>query len=136
MAGIIVDIDGTLLSGAGGIDKTIAWVNEKSKNYTIYLVTGRPEEERAKTTRALRENGVRYNRLYMKTLGHGHGHENTIEHKKQRAEKLMESDKIVMAVDNDPDARAAYSSLGIPVKSPSSLPKTVSKVEGFWQGLF
>jgi len=63
MAGIIVDIDGTLLSGNNGIDKTIAWVNEKAKNYRIYLVTGRPEEDRAATTRALRENGVKYNRL-------------------------------------------------------------------------
>ena len=134
MAGIIVDIDGTLLSGNNGIDKTIAWVNEQSKRYKIYLVTGRPEEERAKTTRALRENGVKYNRLYMKNLPDGH--ENTVKFKKQKAEDLKKADNIVMAVDNDPDSRSAYSSLGISVKSPSSLPNVMETTKGFWQGIF
>lgn len=134
MAGIIVDIDGTLLSDNNGIDNTIAWVNEKSKSYTIYLVTGRPEEDRAKTTRALKSNGVKYNRLYMNNLGRGH--ENTIEHKRERAKALLKSDNIVMAIDNDPDARSTYSNLGIATKNPSSLPKTIAKIEGLWQGLF
>lgn len=134
MAGIIVDIDGTLLSGNNGIDKTIAWVNEKSKSYTIYLVTGRPEAERAKTTRALKSNGVKYNRLYMNDKYKDH--EYTMEHKRNKATELLKDDNIVLAVDNDPDARAVYSKLGIPTKNPSSLPKTVAKIEGLWQGLF
>lgn len=134
MAGIIVDIDGTLLSGNNGMDKTIAWVNDKAKRYKIYLVTGRPELERAKTTRALKANGVRYNRLYMKNLGDGH--DKTIEFKREKAKELMKADNIVMAVDNDPDARSTYSSLGISVKSPSSLPNLVEKNNNFWEGLF
>jgi len=134
MAGIIVDIDGTLLSGNNGIDKTIAWVNQQSKRYRIYLVTGRPEEERANTTRALKKNGVKYNRLYMKNLPDGH--ENTVKFKKQKAEDLKKADNIIMAVDNDPDSRAAYSSVGIPVKSPSSLPNLIEANKGFWQGIF
>jgi ribonucleotide monophosphatase NagD (HAD superfamily) len=134
MAGIIVDIDGTLLTGNNGIDKTIAWVNEKSKSYTIYLVTGRPEAERANTTRALKSNGVKYNRLYMNDKYKDH--EYTMEHKRNKATELLKDDNIVLAVDNDPDARAVYSKLGIPTKNPSSLPKTVAKIEGLWQGLF
>jgi ribonucleotide monophosphatase NagD (HAD superfamily) len=134
MAGIIVDIDGTLLTGNNGIDKTVAWVNEKSKSYTIYLVTGRPEAERAKTTRALKSNGVKYNRLYMNDKYKDH--EYTMEHKRNKATELLKNDNIVLAVDNDPDARAVYSKLGIPTKNPSSLPKTVAKIEGLWQGLF
>lgn len=134
MAGIIVDIDGTLLTGNNGIDKTVAWVNEKSKSYTIYLVTGRPEAERAKTTRALKSNGVKYNRLYMNDKYKDH--EYTMEHKRNKATELLKNDNIVLAVDNDPDARAVYSKLGIPTKNPSTLPKTVAKIEGLWQGLF
>lgn len=134
MAGIIVDIDGTLLTGSGGIDNTIAWVNEKSKTYTIYLVTGRPESDRASTTRALKANGVKYNRLYMNSLGHGH--EYTLQSKKERAQSLLKSDNITLAIDNDADARSVYSSLGISTKNPSSLPKSISKIEGLWQNLF
>jgi len=134
MAGIIVDIDGTLLSGNNGIDNTIAWVNEKSKTYDIYISTGRPESDRADTTRALKNAGVKYNRIYMNNLGHGHKF--TLESKRQHAESLLKSDNIVMAIDNDADARAVYSKLGISVKNPSSLPKSISKIEGFWEGIF
>jgi ribonucleotide monophosphatase NagD (HAD superfamily) len=134
MAGIIVDIDGTLLSGSNGIDNTIAWVNEQAKKYTIYLVTGRPDADRSKTTRALKSNGVKYNRLYMNDVYKDH--EYTMEHKKQKATELLKDDNIVLAVDNDPDARAVYSRLGISTKNPSSLPKTLSKTEGLWQDLF
>ena len=41
-----------------------------------------------------------------------------------------------MAIDNDADARAVYSKLGISTKNPSSLPKTIEKTQGFWEGLF
>jgi hydroxymethylpyrimidine pyrophosphatase-like HAD family hydrolase len=134
MAGIIVDIDGTLLSGNNGIDNTIVWVNEKSKKYKIYISTGRPESERSSTTKALRNAGVKFNRLYMNSLGDGHKF--TLESKKNHAEKLLKADNIVLAIDNDADARSVYSNLGIATKNPSSLPKTISKIEGFWEGLF
>jgi len=134
MAGIIVDIDGTLLSGNNGIDKTIAWVNEKSKTYKIYISTGRPESDRASTTKALKNAGVKFNRLYMNSLGHGHQY--TLESKRNHAQSLLKSDNITLAIDNDADAREVYSKLGIATKNPSSLPKTLSKIEGFWEGLF
>ena len=134
MAGIIVDIDGTLLSGNNGMDNTIAWVNEQSKKYDIYISTGRPESDRAGTTKALKAAGVKYNRLYMNSLGHGHKF--TLESKRQHAQALLKADNIAMAIDNDADARAVYSELGISTKNPSNLPKTISKVEGFWEGLF
>jgi ribonucleotide monophosphatase NagD (HAD superfamily) len=134
MTGIIVDIDGTLLIGDNGIDNTIAWVNEKSKSYTIYLVTGRPEVERAKTTRALKSNGVKYNRLYMNDKYKDH--EYTMAYKRNKATELLKDDNIILAIDNDSDARAVYSKLGISTKNPSSLPNTIAKIEGLWQGLF
>lgn len=134
MAGIIVDIDSTLLRDSDGIDKTIAWVNEQSKKYNIYIITGRPESERAKTTRDLKSNGIRYNRLYMNDVYRNHKY--TIEFKKRKAQELLKDDSIIMAIDNDADARSAYSSLGISTKSPSNLPDVLSKTKGFWQGIF
>lgn len=134
MAGIIVDIDGTLLWGNDGIDKTIAWVNEKERIYKIYISTGRPETERASTTKALRRAGVRFDKLYMNNLGIGHQY--TLKSKELHAKALMKIDDIILAVDNDPDARLVYSKLGIPTKNPSILPKTMAKIKGFWEGLF
>ena len=134
MAGIIVDIDGTLLSGNNGIDNTIAWVNEKSKSYKIYISTGRTESDRSSTTKALKNAGVKFNRLYMNSLGHGH--QFTLQSKENHAKDLLKSDNIVLAIDNDADARAVYSKLGISTKNPSNLPKSISKIEGFWEGLF
>lgn len=134
MAGIIVDIDGTLLFGNNGIDKTIAWVNQKSKSYNIYLCTGRLESDRADTIKQLRLNGVEFNSLYMNNLGVGHNL--TLQSKKNHAQELLRSDKIILAIDNDPDARQVYSNLGIATKNPLSLPENISKIEGFWEGLF
>jgi len=134
MAGIIVDIDGTLLRNGEGIDNTIAWVNKKSKNYRIYLVTGRPERSRAATTRSLRLNNVIYHSLYMNNLGLSN--DLVIKYKIQQALQLLKIDNIIMAVDNDQSARDAYSSVGIQAVDPLNLPKFISKNIGFWQDIF
>lgn len=117
MSGIIVDIDGTLLSGNNGIQATIDYVNSQAGRYDVFVVTGRPEIDRAKTTKALKANGVKFNRLYMKSTSSA----DSIAHKKDVATRLLSKQNIAFAIDNDAKARAAYKSLGIKVKSPSSL---------------
>ena len=134
MAGIIVDIDRTLLRGSEPIDKVVAWVNEKSKTHSIYVITGRPESRRAETTRALKNAGIRYNRLYMNDLGTSFPQ--IIAYKKNKAKDLLQDDNISMAIDNDVAARNAYSSLGIKSINPASLPDVSEKAKGLWQGLF
>lgn len=129
MATIICDIDGTLLFGSRGIKKTINFINEQAKTNRIVLVTGRPSSERDSTVSALRQAGVRYNSLKMHSGPETH--ESRIEFKKKTGQALKSQGRVTMAIDNDPDARRAYGSIGIPTKSPSSLPE-LSKTLYFW----
>lgn len=115
MSGIIVDIDGTLLSGNNGIQPTIDYVNKKANQYDIFVVTGRPESARANTTEALKSNGVKFKRLYMKSKSS----DDSIAHKKEVGESLQSKQTIILAIDNDTKARDAYRSLGIKVLAPS-----------------
>jgi ribonucleotide monophosphatase NagD (HAD superfamily) len=118
MSGIIVDIDGTLLAGNNGIKHTIDYVNGQAGRYDIFVVTGRPESDRKVTEKALKANGVKYNRLFMKATSSV----DSMEHKRDSAQKLMAKQRIVLAIDNDAKARGVYKSLGIKTESPSSLP--------------
>ena len=132
MAGIIVDIDGTLLDSDGPIQRVIDWVNDKSGRYTIYIVTGRPESRRAQTTRRLREVGVKYNRLYMNNSSS----RNSVDFKRKKGQDLSRSDNIVLAIENNASSRDAYRESGIRAVSPSDLPSSLSKTSGFWEGIF
>ena len=90
---ILVDIDGTLadvrhrlhhIKGAGRknwkaffaamdgdtpMDETIRWVRELEKDNHIVVLTGRPEEYRARTERWLRDHGVPFEKLVMRPQG-------------------------------------------------------------------
>lgn len=114
---IIVDIDGTLLNGSSGIRKTIDYVNAQSKTHDIYIVTGRSKSEEAATRKALADNGVRYDRLYLNPGPTSQ----TLLHKKIITEKLQTREHVVMAIDNNENMRKMYSSLGLEVKNPTNL---------------
>lgn len=112
---IIVDIDGTLLNGDRGIKKTIDYVNEKAKEYKIFIITGRLESERQKTVKALKDNNVSYDKLIMNPYSTAE----SIDYKKAAALKLkMMKYHLIYAIDNNEKARAAYSSLGIKAINP------------------
>lgn len=120
MATIIVDIDGTLLrSGVVPMRRTIDYINEQAKTHRIVVVTGRPDSDRSRTVAALRRAGVRYNALKM-APNTANTHEKRIEFKRTVGESLKS--EATLAIDNDADARRAYSSAGIPTKSPGALP--------------
>jgi hypothetical protein len=61
---------------------------------------------------------------------------NSTQFKRDKAEDLMRSDNIVLAVENNPTARQGYEDAGIRAVSPSNLPSSLSKSEGFWQDIF
>jgi hypothetical protein len=85
------------------------------------IVTGRPESERGKTTSALRSAGVRFNRLIMNNGSTADSNQ----YKKNTARKLLlQGGTVSLAIENNPDARAGYSSLGIKTMGPSSVPVT------------
>ena len=117
---IIVDIDGTLLNGERGIQKTIDYVNKKAKEYKIILITGRLEADRSKTVSELEKNNIKYDRLIMNPYSTAQ----SVSYKKEAALRLKNKPyHLVYAIDNNPNARRAYSSLGISVIDPKSLPK-------------
>ena len=90
---VLVDVDGTLadvrhrlhhIKGPGKknwkaffelmdrdtpIQETIDWVRELAENHTIWILTGRPDEYRARTVRWLRAQGVPFEKLLMRPRG-------------------------------------------------------------------
>lgn len=120
----IVDIDGTLLGyGNKPIKRVIDYVNSLD---TVYIVTARPESRRKETVRALRQAGVKYNRLLMNSVGPTH--KDGLESKRLNAKKIKGS--VSTAIENDAGARRIYEQEGINAINPSSIGKTI------WQGTF
>ena len=111
---IIAEIDGTLLNGAEPIVATIDFLNARPE--PVCIVSGRMEAERADTVAALDAAGVEYYELYLNDTEAG-----TIEFKTLVAEALMAEYNIVLAVDNDEAARAAYNTLGITTLAPDDI---------------
>lgn len=114
---IICDIDDTILrNGTQPIKRTIEYL--KTLDGPIYIVTGRPESERADTVRALRAAGVRYSRLIMNPYSSA----NTAKFKRETADKLK--GKVSLAIDNNATMRNIYSSAGIKTLDPAKIPDT------------
>lgn len=109
---IITDIDGTLVSDAGRNQALISYLDESDA--VILVVTGRLNDRREETARLLDTIGLDYDELYMSAGGDPNAH------KKVTAERLLESFTITEAYDDNPDARAAYDSVGITGKAPRS----------------
>lgn len=113
---VILDVDGTLLSTENEpLSESIEYANELPGE--LFVVTGRTEDERDSTETALRDAGLRAFRLIMRS-------DETTDvpsHKKATAEALLRTYDVRLAVDNDPDSRAAYSELGIEAIGPDEL---------------
>jgi hydroxymethylpyrimidine pyrophosphatase-like HAD family hydrolase len=111
----IVDIDDTLLrNGTQPIQRTIEYI--KTLKGPIYIVTGRSPKQRTETVRALRAAGVRYSALYMNP-----GPMSDNEYKGEMGKKLK-ARGVTLAIENNPDARAAYNRAGLETKDPAKLP--------------
>lgn len=125
MAAIICDIDDTLLrNGVQPIRKTIDWINQRAKDYTIIIVTGRPSSQRDRTVAALRRAGVRYNRLIMNPGSTS----SSPEYKGEVAKRIKSQMRVVLAVENNAAARAAYQRAGVKAVHPSSLTDAMLKM--------
>lgn len=115
---VVCDIDDTLLtSGVRPMQKNINALNFMADKFEIVLVTGRTENQREATVKALKDAGVKYDRLVMKQ----DAKQDTAEYKKDAAKRLQIAKPINVAIDNDAKARDAYNSLGIHTISPSDL---------------
>ncbi len=114
---VIVDIDGTLIAGGEGIQKNIDYVNALAEKYFIYVVTGRSEEEEDDTEQQLQDAGVRYDDIeFNEDMSIS-----TPEYKGNKAADILSEYNVVLAIDNDPASRRAYSDQGIKTLDPKTI---------------
>ena len=108
---VISDVDDTLLrNGIYPIASNVAKVNEHK--LPIYIVTGRPESQRAATTKALRFAGVRVKGMLM-SPGDGKDKAQNEASKIQHAKLLGRKFNVVTVYDNDAGTLAQYAKLGL-----------------------
>lgn len=112
---VIVDIDGTLIYDGERVETVYDYVDELDAE--IFIVTGRPESQRAETIAELNGLDIDYDDLFMNP---GSSADST-EHKKMVATELLKVWNVVAAIENNPDAREAYAELGIPVIDPAKI---------------
>ena len=114
---VICDIDDTLIHAGQRMERTWAYLADLPGE-TI-LVTGRPVSQKDETVSELEDLGITYSMLVMNDGSTADSNE----FKKKAAEILLETYNITEAIDNNPDARAAYASLGIEATNPAELPE-------------
>jgi len=112
---VVCDIDDTLIAGGELVGRVYAFVDEVEGD--LFLVTGRPESQREETIAELESLGIEYDALVMNDASTA----GSTEFKKSAVEKLLETYNIVLAVENNPDAREAYKSLGIKTIDPADI---------------
>ena len=112
----ISDIDDTLIVEGKVHQDYYAWLDHQPVD--LYLVTGRPTTDRESTIAQLNNLGIQYQQLIMNPGGDSN------QFKGDTAASLIEDGyNIIFAVDNNPEARAAYSDAGVMnVYDPAKMP--------------
>ena len=111
-AAIITDIDDTLVAQSGRNAELIQLLDEADAR--VIVITGRLSTRRSETEDLLDRIGLEYDELIMSTGGDPNLH------KRDAAESLLTRYTVLAAYDDNPDARAAYQSLGIETRPPRS----------------
>lgn len=123
---IIVDIDGTLLEGQDPIANVVNYVRRAFSDHYIAIITARYDSRRDETVRTLRELDIPYDSLTMRSDESISGPR----HKREAGARLQNRKNVTLAIENDPAARAAYESLGIPrVVGPGGVRESTEEVE-------
>ena len=123
---IIVDIDGTLLEGQDPIANVVDYVRRAFSDHYIAIITARYDSRRDETVRTLRELDIPYDSLTMRSDESISGPR----HKREAGARLQTRKNVTLAIENDPAARAAYESLGIPrVVGPGGVRESTEEVE-------
>lgn len=119
---VIVDIDGTLISGGELIQKTYDYI-DAMEDTEIFIVTGRNDSTRAETVAELDSLGIDYDGLFMNPGSSA----DTPAFKKATAEKLLQEYNVIIAIDNNPANRAVYRELGITALDVTDVPATTEQ---------
>ena len=113
---VISDIDGTILNGDTPIAATVDYLAQTEED--TYIVTGRNEEQRAATVRALAAAGVEYENLLMNPGATS----DTLNFKRETAQRLLEEHDVILAIENNASMRRMYRALGITAVNIGELP--------------
>jgi HK97 family phage prohead protease len=119
---VVTDIDGTLFIDGDTNENLLAYL-DSFPDTSIFVVTGRLEEDRERTSNELTDAGVRFSELILRpdeSL-------TSNEFKAETAVRLMETYNVMVAVDNDEGARAAYRAAGITALHPNEVPASRSE---------
>ncbi len=123
---IIVDIDDTLFDGLTPNEDVVNYVNSKWGNHRIMIITARNSSRKIETINQLSRAGVRYDDLFLV--------ESPYNKQKKAKELIGDGYRIVEAIENNPQTRQDYRSLGImKITNPDSFSKLIPN--GFIQGL-
>jgi HK97 family phage prohead protease len=120
---VVTDIDGTIFIDGNKVNEELLAYLDSFSDTSIFVVTGRLEEDRERTSNELTDAGVRFSELIMRpdeSL-------TSNEFKAETAVTLMEEFNVMVAVDNDEGARAAYRAAGITALHPNEVPASRSE---------
>ena len=112
---IISDLDDTLIHAGERMNDVYELLDNMDQ--PIFIVTGRPESDREATIAELEAADIDYAELIMNPGSS----EDSNDYKKATAQTLLETYNVVLAVENNPDARAGYAELGIEVLDPAEI---------------
>ena len=120
---VVTDIDGTIFIDGNKVNEELLAYLDSFPDTSIFVVTGRLEEDRERTATELTDAGVRFDRLIMRP----NESMTSNEFKAETAVTLMEEFNVMVAVDNDEGARSAYRAAGITALHPNEVPASRSE---------
>ena len=113
---VITDIDDTLFID-GGVNRSVVDYLDSFDDTSVFVITGRFVGDRDQTVADLDAADIDYDELFMRPDGM-----TSAEFKRDVAARLLETYNVMVAVENDADAREAYQSLGITAIAPGEVP--------------
>jgi HK97 family phage prohead protease len=112
---IISDLDDTLIHAGERMNDVYEFLEAMDR--PVFIVTGRPESDREATIMELEAADIDYAQLIMNPGSSAESNE----YKKATAQTLLETYNVILAVENNPDARAGYAELGLEVIDPAEI---------------
>lgn len=117
MSAIIVDVDDALLMEQRPNEPLIAALNASGDD--VIVVSARPDSRTDETRKALHDAGLQFAQIHLSDFPQGPN--SGVAFKAYKAEKLLaDGYPVKKAIDNDVDARAAYTKLGLETFTPAS----------------
>jgi len=115
---VIADIDDTMITSDGTRDEKVYLYLDSFDGTQIFIITGRLVSERETTIAELDSLDIEYDQLLMRP----NADITPTEFKRATAQRLLETYNVMVAVENNPETRAAYADLGITAIAPADVP--------------